>query len=164
MLVLSQIKLQGTDTLRIRGAADGSATYMQILVNGDVDLSGQAQIIMDPGVNVRMFVVGDGNFTGNGVANPNSPLNFQLYGVKPTGGSTAGAFKIAGNGGFRGSVYAPNYNINMVGGGSSDSIFGAFVGKTVTMTGVQSVHYDEAMGDGGLVSDYRVVSWFEDTR
>jgi hypothetical protein len=52
----------------------------------------------------------------------------------------------------------------MVGGGNSDSIYGAFVGKTIGMTGVQSVHYDEALGDGGLVSDYRVASWFEDAR
>ncbi len=163
MVVLTQLKLEAFDSLRFRGAADGSPTFVQILVNGDVDLRGQAQIILDPGVHVRMFVVGDGDFTGNGVANPNSPLHFQLYGVKPEGGALPGSFKISGNGGFRGAVYAPNYNINMVGGGTEDSIFGSFVGKAVNMTGVQSVHYDEAMGDGGLISDYRVVSWFEDT-
>jgi hypothetical protein len=34
--------------------------------------------------------------------------------------------------------------------------------STVRMTGVQSVHYDEAPADGGLISDFKIVSWFED--
>lgn len=166
--ILNTINLSGPKILRIAGALDGSETYAQILVNGDVGLSGQGQIILDPGVNVRMFVVGDADFTGNGVANPNSPLNFQLYGVEQlpdsSGNIAQRSFKIAGNGGFRGAVYAPNYAINFVGGGNADSIFGGFVGKTVNMTGGQAVHYDEALADGGLFSDYKIVSWFEDTR
>ena len=168
MVILSQINLSGTNTFHITGASNGSATYAQILVNGDARLSGQAQIILDPGVKVRMFVVGDADLTGQGVANPNDPLSFQLYGVErlpdALGGVSTGNIKIAGNGGFRGAAYAPNYNITMVGGGTSDSIFGAMVGRTITMTGVQSIHYDEAMGEGGLVADYRVISWFEDTK
>ena len=34
----------------------------------------------------------------------------------------------------------------------------------ISPTGVQAVHYDEALSDGGLISDYKVVSWFEDIR
>ena len=105
MVILSQINLSGPKTFTITGAADGSPTFAQILVNGDVDLSGQAQIILGRGVNVRMFVKGDGDFTGNGVANPNDPLSFQLYGVQrlpdASGNISRGAFKVAGNGGFR---------------------------------------------------------------
>jgi hypothetical protein len=52
----------------------------------------------------------------------------------------------------------------MVGGGSSVNIYGAFVGNTVRMTGVQSVHFDEALSEGGLVTDYKVISWFEEDR
>jgi hypothetical protein len=166
--ILNRIHLGGPEVLRIAGAVDGSPTYAQILVNGDVDMSGQSQIILDPGVHVRMFVVGDGDFTGGGVANPNDPLSFQVYGVEQlpdaSGNVEQREFKVAGNGGFRGALYAPNYDINFVGGGNTDSIFGAFVGKKINMTGVQSVHYDEALGDGGLYSDYKIVSWFEDTR
>lgn len=51
-----------------------------------------------------------------------------------------------------------------VSGGTADSIFGSFVGWTIGMTGIQSVHYDEALNDGGLISDFKVVSWFEDAR
>ncbi len=166
--ILNTINLSGSNTLRIAGAANGSPTYAQILVNGDVGLSGQSKITLDPGVQVRMFVVGDADLTGGGVANPNDPLSFQLYGVEQLPDSSGYVaqrnFKIAGNGGFRGSVYAPNYNINFVGGGNTDSIFGGFVGRNINMTGVQAVHYDEALGDGGIFGDFKIVSWFEDTR
>lgn len=163
-VVVSSINLSGQNVLRIRGAADGSDTFVQIVVTGNISMSGQGAIILDPGVYLRMFVVGDGSISGNGVTNPNSPLHFQLYGVDRPAGSPPGYLSISGNGGFRGAVYAPNYNINMVGGGNADSVFGAFVGKAINMTGVQSVHYDEALGDGGLISDYKIVSWFEDAR
>ena len=168
-LTVSQINLSGQQILRIRGAADESTTYAQIVVNGSISTSGQSQIIIDPGVKLRIFVAGDVDIGGNGVINTNSPLNFQLYGLdRPTNpdGSpiNPGSLKIAGNGGFRGTLYAPAYNVKMVGGGNSDSIFGSFVGWTVGMTGVQAVHYDEALADGGLISDYKIVSWFEDAR
>ena len=166
---LAAIKLSGQNTLRIKGAADGSNTYAQIVVSGDITLSGQAQIIVDPGVKVRIFVRGNADISGNGIMNTNAPLNLQIYGVdrpKNADGTepAPGIMKIAGNGAFKGAVYAPNYNLEMVGGGHTDSIYGAFVGLNVRMTGVQSVHYDEALSENGLISDYKIVSWFEDVK
>jgi hypothetical protein len=70
--------------------------------------------------------------------------------------------KIAGNGGFNGTVYAPTYDIEIKGGGNADTVYGAFVGHKIFMNGVQSVHYDEALRDGGLITAYNIVSWFED--
>ncbi len=168
-VIVSQINLSGSKTLRISGAANGSPTYAQIIVDGAISLSGNAGIILDPGVYVRLFVKGDADITGNGVTNPNSPLNFQVYGMarpKNADGSPVdpGVLKIAGNGGFSGTVYAPGHNVRLVGGGTNDNIFGSFVGWKISMTGVQAVHYDEALADGGLISDYKVVSWFEDVR
>jgi hypothetical protein len=122
---------------------------------------------------VRLFVEGDADIAGNGILNPGSPLNLQIYGTDRQTDSTTGevtdpgTIKIAGNGGFSGAIYAPTYNIELKGGGNNDTnkaIYGAFAGYTVTLTGVQSVHYDEALGDGGIVNGYNVVSWFEDER
>jgi hypothetical protein len=176
---LSTLTLSGQQTLTIKGSTDGTPTYAQIVVTGNSSLSGQAQIILGSNVYLRIFIVGDADFTGNGFSNPNSPLNLQLYGVdhyrknaagqilKDSAGDPIvdyGNLKISGNGGFKGAVYAPHYNIEMKGGGNADSIFGAFVGHDILMNGVQSVHYDEALGDGGLVGEYKVVSWFEDVR
>lgn len=166
---LSNLSLSGQSVLRIRGATDGSATYCQIVVTGNVGLSGQAQIKLDPGVYVRIFVKGDMDIAGNGFLNPNSPLALQVYGcdrATASGGvpTSYGQMKIAGNGGFCGCVYAPNYDLNLKGGGNADTVFGAFVANTINMTGVQSVHYDESLADGGLINDYKIVSWFEDER
>jgi hypothetical protein len=165
----SSLSLSGPSVLDIQGAADGSDTYCQIVVTGDISMSGQAQIKLGKGVYVRLFVVGDADISGNGFANPNSPLALQVYGCdrpKLANGTPAsmGHLKISGNGGFCGSVYAPNFDIELKGGGNTDNIFGAFVGNTVRMTGVQSVHYDEALADGGLITDYKIVSWYEDER
>jgi hypothetical protein len=132
-------------------------------------MSGQAQVTMDPGVHVRIFVKGDADMTGNGFLNPNSPLNLQVYGCdRPQNAdgtpASLGNLKISGNGGFSGTVYAPNYNIEIKGGGNADTVYGAFVGQNILMNGVQSVHYDEALADGGLITGYSIVSWFEDER
>jgi hypothetical protein len=181
---LDTITLSGSETLTITGQRDPITnavipTYAQIVITGDSSLSGQASIVMEEGVYVRIFVMGDADFTGNGFANPNSPLHLQVYGVDQYRRDAAGnilndsngqpiidygSIKISGNGGFMGSVYAPHYDIEMKGGGTSDSIYGAFVGHNIFMNGVQSVHYDEALSDGGLVGEYKVVSWFEDVR
>jgi hypothetical protein len=166
---LSSLALSGQDVLEIKGAADGSETFSQIVVTGDVSISGLAQIKLGKGVHVRIFVIGNADITGQGFLNPNSPLALQIYGCdrpKLADGSPAsyGAMKIAGNGGFCGAIYAPNYNLEIKGGGTTDSVYGAFVANTVFMNGVQSIHYDEALADGGLITDYRIVSWFEDER
>ncbi len=52
---------------------------------------------------------------------------------------------ISGNGELRASVYAPNASLKASGGGSSGSVVGSFVAKTVTATGQMSFHYDEAL-------------------
>lgn len=165
--ILGSIHLSGSDTLHITGAADGSPTYTTIVVSGDISLSGQAAIVLDPGVNVRIFAKGNVDITGNGISNPGTPLQLQIYGCDQRdsrGNTIVGSMKIAGNGGLRASVYAPTYNVSLNGGGNSDSIYGAFVGLNISMVGGQSVHYDEALSNGGLVSDYKISNWFEDTK
>jgi hypothetical protein len=168
-VIVPNISLSGQKVLHIKGEP-GKQTYIEIVCKGDVTVGGQGQIILDPGVNVRLFIEGDADIAGNGLVNPNSPLNMQIYGTDratdPTTGEVTnpGSIKIAGNGGFSGSVYAPTYNVELKGGGNADNIYGSFAGYNVRMTGIQTVHYDEALGDGGLVNGYNVVSWFEDER
>ena len=166
---LSSINLSGEDVLRISNPKPGSDAFVQIVVTGNISVGGKAKINIDPGVFVRFFVEGNAEFGGQGFVNPNNALHLQLYGVdrpldalgKPT---SVGAIKIAGNGGFSGAVYAPHYNVEITGGGRSENIFGSFTGNTVRMTGVQTVHYDEALRDGGLITDFKITSWFEEDR
>ena len=36
--------------------------------------------------------------------------------------------------------------------------------KTVTMTDVSNLHYDEPLGSAGMINNYKIASWFEDNR
>ncbi|HET6406886.1 MAG TPA: hypothetical protein VFG14_03315 [Chthoniobacteraceae bacterium] len=171
-IVVPNINLSGQEVLNITGQT-GVDTYVEIVVTGNITVTGQAQIVLDPGVHGRIFLQGDADVGGKGFTNPGSPLNLQIYGTERTVNTTTGEvtdpgnIKIAGNGGFSGSVYAPHHNVELKGGGTtndSSAVYGAFAGYTVLMNGVTAVHYDEALGDGGLVTGYNVVSWFEDER
>ncbi|MGV3533797.1 MAG: DUF7305 domain-containing protein, partial [Chthoniobacteraceae bacterium] len=180
-VVVDKINLSGQSVLTLAGAPAVNGvvprTYVQLIVRGDISMSGQAQIVIGQNVYVRIFVEGTADFTGNGVLNPNSPLNLQVYGVDNYRRNAAGAIlkdaagndiidyakiTIAGNGGFSGAVYAPHYDIDIKGGGTGDHVYASFVGHKISMNGVTSVHYDEALADGALVGEYKVVSWFED--
>ena len=71
---------------------------------------------------------------------------------------------LSGNAQLSAAVYAPGHNVTVAGGGSSGHVFGSIVGKTVVMTGVTNLHYDEALSSVGLINNYEIVSWFEDNR
>ena len=42
-------------------------------------------------------------------------------------------------------------------------MYDSIVGKTVTMKGGSSLRYNEALGSGGAINNYRIVSWFADS-
>ncbi|MEY2480522.1 MAG: hypothetical protein QOI04_1449 [Verrucomicrobiota bacterium] len=161
---LSAISLNGSKTLTLAGNPDGSPTYIEIYVTGDISLSGNGQITVEPGVIAKIYFAGNVDVSGNGIVNTkNQPLDLQLYGIQPTDGSTK-SVKLAGNAQITAAVYAPNADVTVSGGGSSGHVFGSIVGKTVTMTGVTNLHYDEGLASGGIINSYKIVSWFEDNR
>jgi hypothetical protein len=92
----------------------------------------------------------------------NQPSDLLLYGVQPLSGTPH--VSLGGNGQITAAVYAPDYDVTVSGGGSSGHVFGSVVGKTVSMTGVTNLHYDEALSATGVINNYRIVSWVEDTR
>jgi hypothetical protein len=161
---LSGISLSGQKTLTIAGAANGSQTYVEIYVTGDISLGGGSQIVLQPGVSAKIYFAGNIDIAGNGILNSNNqPLDLQLYGIQPAPGVSEHV-SLGGNGQIIASVYAPGHDVTVNGGGSSGHVFGSVVGKTVTMTGVTNLHYDEALSGAGMINNYRIVSWFEDNR
>src|SRR5207244_440273 len=118
------------------------------------------------GVKAKIYFAGNVSIAGNGMLNTNNqPLDLQMFGIQPpTGSQTTPQVSLGGNGQIIASVYAPNDNVSVNGGGSSGHVFGSIVGKTVTMTGVTNLHYDEALSSAGLINNYKIVSWFEDNR
>jgi hypothetical protein len=165
---MNKITLNGSsDKLTIQGDPT-KITYVDIWVTGDVSVTGNGQIYSDPNVVVNMYVAGDVDLEGLGVANGSAntdsrPGNFLLFGIKPTDGSTKDV-TMGGNGNMEASLYAPDSAVEIKGGGNSGSFSGSVVGKSVFMNGVTTVHYDEALARSGLVNDYRIISWVEDTR
>src|SRR5207249_17815 len=51
---LSTISLGGNETLTLAGNADGSQTYIEIYVTGDISVVGNSQIVVQPGVSVTI--------------------------------------------------------------------------------------------------------------
>jgi hypothetical protein len=162
--VLNTISLGGNKTLTLAGDSNGAPTYVEIYVTGDISTTGNAQIILRPGVNAKIYFAGSVNSGGNGILNmDNNPLHMQMFGIQPSGNNTP-SVSLSGNSEIMAAVYAPNHSVTVNGGGSDGHFFGSIVGATVTMTGVTNLHYDEAMGAGGLIDNYKIVSWFEDNR
>ena len=161
---LAQISLSGNNTLTLAGNPDGSATYIELHVTGDITVAGGSQIVVAPGVSATIYFDGNVDVTGNGIINSNNqPNDLHLYGVQPIDSSSR-SVHLGGNGQITATVYAPNADVTVNGGGSSGHVFGSIVGKTVTMTGVTNLHYDEASGASGMINNYKIVSWFEDNR
>ena len=161
---LSSISLHSNQTLTLAGAANGSTTYIEIYVTGDISFSGTSQLVVQPGVKAKIYFAGNVDVAGNGIVNSNNqPGDLQLYGIQPTD-SISRHVNLGGNGQIVSAVYAPNHDVTINGGGTNGHVFGSVVGRTVTMTGVTNLHYDEALSTMGLINSYKIVSWFEDSR
>jgi hypothetical protein len=95
---------------------------------------------------------------GNGVINQSGQAsNFSYYGLPS---NTAVAF--GGNDAFVGTIYAPNADFTLGGGGNDNLDFiGASVTKTVKMNGHYHFHYDEDLARAGDKRGYVPASWTE---
>ena len=119
--------LDGTKTLNM-----SSGTYYF----NDVTLSGQATLNITGAV--KIYATGN-LYRGGGVTvNVNSGIakNLQVY-------MTGGTANITSYNDFYGVIYGPNTDMTL--DGNAD-LFGAVVGKTLTVTGSGHAHYDEALG------------------
>ena len=162
--VLTGISLSGNKTLTIAGNANGSQTYVEIYVTGDISVVGTGQIVVQPGVTATVYFAGNVDISGNGVLNSNNqPSDLMLYGIQPPTNASEHV-NIGGNSQITASVYAPGHDVTISGGGTNGHVYGSIVGKTVTMTGVTNLHYDERLGSTGMINNYKIVSWFEDNR
>jgi hypothetical protein len=162
--VLTGISLSGGKTLTIAGDPDGNQTYIEIYVTGDISVSGTGQIVIQPGVSATIYFAGNVDISGNGVLNRNNqPGDLMLYGIQPPDGASEHV-NFGGNSQITASVYAPGHDVTVNGGGTNGHVYGSIIGKTVTMTGVSNLHYDESLGATGMINNYKIVSWFEDNR
>ena len=137
-----------------------SNVVCRVYCSGNVSLTGnQDQIRVASGARVKWYQGGTTfSIKGNGIVNNNgNPASFSYYGLPANTSVTFG-----GNGGFTGSIYAPNADFSLGGGGNNTSDFiGASVTKTVTMNGHFNFHYDEALRRIGPGRGYVPTDWKE---
>jgi hypothetical protein len=76
------------------------------------------------------------------------------------GTSNVTSLSFSGNAGFTGTIYAPNADFSLSGGGKNSIDFiGATITKSATMNGHFNVHYDEALAIYGPTRAFIVTSW-----
>src|SRR5262249_26783930 len=93
-----------------------------------VSMSGGATIYIAPGVSLVIYLDGPGSFKGNGIANTTGYAgSCQIY-----GSTNCTSITIGGNNGYTGTIYAPEADLSIGGGGD---VTGAITANTITMTG-----------------------------
>jgi hypothetical protein len=124
-------------TLKLTGNANPS----------NIRVAGKLILYMDG----ASFTLGSSEMVDNGNA-----ANFSYYGT-----TNNTQFKMSGNAAFTGTLYAPEADITLGGGGNNDyDVVGAIIGNTITMNGHFHFHFDEnllANGPTRLVAS----SWRE---
>jgi hypothetical protein len=163
--------LSGYDNVQIWVTGAGGAGTVINGVLYSMSITGNnSGITQDSNANVKFYVQGNIDITGNGIVNQsNSAANLWIYGISPTDGSNP-ILQIAGNGNFIGVVDVPDYNVTYTGSGSNGgnntySFIGAVIANMLTIQGNGSLHYDEALKS--LLPNlgpttYSYASWFED--
>lgn len=161
---INRMSINGTDKLTILPPATGGEGYVEIWLTGDFATTGSGSIVVAPYANLKIFVEGAMDIKGNGTFNEKSqPKRLQILGVQPQT-TPPPRFYISGNGVFVGAIYAPGHPIEFGSTGSNGTYWGALVGKSISMGGSSTIHYDEALADQAHITDFRIQSWFEDNR
>lgn len=133
----------------------------RIVISGDIKVSGNASIVIAPGVSLQIFADDDIDIGGNGIVNSTqNPEDLLIFGTDDGEGDDT--FKIAGNGVLAAAVYAPNAIVSLNGGGNSGHVYGAVAAYDASLVGNAHFSYDEALDDYNLGgSGYVVEEWTE---
>lgn len=132
-----------------------------LYVTGNVSLTGGDQInISEKNASLTIYMGGSSfSITGNGGINnlSKNALTFSLYGLESNT-----SINLAGNAALSGTIYAPQADFSLGGGGNNTYDFvGASISKTVTMNGHFNFHYDENLARVGPSRGYVATSWAE---
>lgn len=135
--------------------SDLASSQVDIHVTGNFN----GNLVVDPGVKVRLFVAGDVNLAANALQNNTQrATNVQIFGLPSTDGATH-SINVDTAGNRIAAIYAPNHAVTLGGNGS---LSGAVSAASLKLTGNSSVHFDEALAlETSLVIGYELVSWKE---
>ena len=133
----------------VTAPAAGATGYVEILVNGNVNIGNgnNAKIVIPPNVYASIYVDGNIDF-GNGTVNADDAsskvaTHLTVYGVHSTG-----TYVASGNNVEILAFYGPNYGVTLNG---TVTTVGAMAAKSFSISGGGNggFHYDEALGRRG---------------
>jgi len=132
----------------VRLLLTGTAKPSNLEVDGSGVNSGKLTIYMDgPSFTLGGSVAVDGG----------SAANLNYYGT-----TNNTSVSLTGNASFTGTIYAPEADIKLGGGGNSTYDFvGSIIGNTVTMNGHFDFHFDENLLAAGPSRGFVATSWRE---
>ncbi len=144
--------------------------YHLTSLNGKVLVLGNATLYVQNSLNVTSLAIEwsrhldlysaapTASLTGNNTVNSDATADsFAFWGLP-----TCTSISFSGNASFTGSLYAPNADFTLNGGGNNTIDFvGASITKTVRLNGHFNFHYDEALGTLGPSRGYVVTAWNE---
>ena len=147
--VMSSINLGKGQKMCVSGQA-------VLIVDGPVLIGGGLDIL--PGASLKLYVKGPSlDIGGSGVNNTQRSTNCVIYGLP-----TLTSVTLPNSGDFNGALYAPDADLRMNGGGNAVVHWcGACVTRTITVSGHQKFHYDEALRGFGPPARRVVKSWTE---
>lgn len=126
-----------------------------------ISIGGNASIQVGTGSSLHIYTEANIAIAGNGVANGNTPESFQVWGTAADSSSPVQTISISGNGQLNATVYAPNSDVTVNGGGSGGQVSGAVVANNISLTGGSEFHYDEALADMTSGNPYGLGAWRE---
>jgi hypothetical protein len=124
-----------------------------------INMSGNDVLQIAQGASLKVFAGGaNDSIGGNGVLNQSGfASNLQMSFTPATT-----SLSLGGNAEFIGTILAPEANVQMNGGGKSNTDFvGSLMANSVKMNGQFSFHYDEALGHQPSSSRFLISSWNE---
>lgn len=152
--VIGDIILSGN---RVVQFSDGPTT---LYVDGDIKTSGNAEIRINEGASLTIFLNGELDNRGNGLVNATGlAKNMIIYGTDQC--TLTIDIQGSNNTTFTGAIYAPDAKV-IVRGGNNFTVFGAIVGREIEIS--RNLIYDESLADfdaDDIVVDtrYYVLSW-----
>jgi hypothetical protein len=137
----------------------GTNAHVRLLIkNGSTSsvlVAGNGAMV---GAKLSMFIAAASfSIGGNGSIDGGRAANLAYYGL-PSNKSIS----FSGNAAFTGTLYAPDADITLNGGGNDSYDFvGSCIGKSVTINGHFMFHFDEDLLTEGPSSGYTAIHWSE---
>lgn len=164
----------GGSKVAFRAPASPAGARVRLYIDGDLNMGGGAEFIIERGVALEIFVTGKVNM-GGGLVNRNEsptitiiengqPVSLPSFAIYSSFEGSNGVV-IGGNSQIFASVYAPHADVRVDGAGG---LYGAVRGRSVDVRGAGGIHYDLSLGETGVITESdtftsQVTRWLETT-